>query len=452
MPHHKTDFLTRLGKFFSVKKATFHGPRHPPAPAAGGGAPSRDTWGHRRPRRGRSGGRANITLSCAATTAARSWDDALSRDQEFRLPGGGPHRAGVPAPRARAWVVFGPRPCSAPPFLIMDRLEGESVGRARGARRRPGRGRGKRLPRQMGEQLARIHAVGGAPGLEFLPRPAAGQSPAASAAARAGAQLWRLGETAPGPLSWPCAGWAKHAPACPRLRAAARRLPLGKPHGWAGRPGRHFRLGVRPISATRRRTWPGPVRALVGASVTTHLRLAGVAAPGRIPDGRNREHGGRPVDSFRPALLGNPGQLPLGRSAASPRPTATCSGADGEHRVCQSGAGATAEMELELARPDRVDPRDGGQAMTDRPTAAELVEAVRHLLEVEVVPRAFRTSGLRFPGAGGGPTCCRSSAGSWAPRMWTCAWPGTSWRRCWTRPTSRRRIHRDWQGGRAAAK
>src|SRR5262249_60189547 len=70
-------------------------------------------------------------------------------------------------------------------FFVPDRVEGESVGRrvVREPALEPGR---RALPAQMGQQLARIHALS-FEGLDFLPRPGPGQSPARRALARTAA-------------------------------------------------------------------------------------------------------------------------------------------------------------------------------------------------------------------------------------------------------------------------
>ena len=71
---------------------------------------------------------------------------------------------------------------------IMDRLEGESVGRR--IVREPALAEGrKHLPRQMGEQLARIQASDADPaGLAFLPQPDSGLSRNPSAGERTSAR------------------------------------------------------------------------------------------------------------------------------------------------------------------------------------------------------------------------------------------------------------------------
>ncbi len=136
-------------------------------------------------------------------------DEALSREQEFRVLEAA-HRAGVRVPRPR-WLctdvsVFGV------PFFLMNRVEGESVGRR--VVREPSLAEARRLlPRQMGEQLARIHAIPtDSPGLSFLPRPA-GNSPARAALEAAAGQLERLNEPHPA-LELGLCWLRKHAPAC----------------------------------------------------------------------------------------------------------------------------------------------------------------------------------------------------------------------------------------------
>jgi aminoglycoside phosphotransferase (APT) family kinase protein len=138
-------------------------------------------------------------------------DEALSREQEFRVLQAA-HAAGVlvPAPR---WFCADPAVLGVP-FLVMDRLEGESVGRR--VVREPGLAGARRaLPRQMAEQLARIHAIDpDAAGLDFLPRPGPGLSPADTAVGQLARQLERLGE--PHPVLELAVRWLRrHAPDCP---------------------------------------------------------------------------------------------------------------------------------------------------------------------------------------------------------------------------------------------
>jgi aminoglycoside phosphotransferase (APT) family kinase protein len=136
-------------------------------------------------------------------------DQALSRAQEFRLLET-VHAAGVQAPRPR-WLCDDPAVLGTP-FFLMDRLEGESVGRrvVREAALAEAR---RQLPRQMGEQLARIHAVD-ASALDFLPRPSPGAAPALTALDNSHRQLRQYGE--PHPALELAARWLRWcAPDCP---------------------------------------------------------------------------------------------------------------------------------------------------------------------------------------------------------------------------------------------
>jgi aminoglycoside phosphotransferase (APT) family kinase protein len=137
-------------------------------------------------------------------------DQALSRAHEFRLLQAA-HAAGVLAPRPR-WLCTDTGVLGAA-FFLMDRLEGESVGRR--VVREPALAEARRaLPRQMGEQLARVHALDfHATGLDFLPQPAAGLSPALDAVERLARQLERGGE--PHPALELALRWLRaHAPEC----------------------------------------------------------------------------------------------------------------------------------------------------------------------------------------------------------------------------------------------
>jgi aminoglycoside phosphotransferase (APT) family kinase protein len=120
-------------------------------------------------------------------------EQALSRAHEFRLLQV-THAAGVLAPRPR-WLCTDTAVLGAA-FFLMDRLEGESVGRR--VVREPALADARRtLPRQMGEQLTRIHALDvEAAGLDFLSRPA-GRSPALDTVERLASQLERSGEPHP---------------------------------------------------------------------------------------------------------------------------------------------------------------------------------------------------------------------------------------------------------------
>jgi aminoglycoside phosphotransferase (APT) family kinase protein len=135
-------------------------------------------------------------------------DQALSRAQEFRVLAAA-HAGGVAVPRPR-WVCDDPAVLGAP-FLVMDRLEGEAVGRR--VVREPALAEARRaLPAQMGEQLARIHALP-LEGLDFLPRPAPGLSPALAAVERSARQLAGFGE--PHPVLELALRWLRaRAPGC----------------------------------------------------------------------------------------------------------------------------------------------------------------------------------------------------------------------------------------------
>src|SRR5262245_35889284 len=102
-------------------------------------------------------------------------DESLTRDQEFHVIAAA-HEAGVLVPRPR-WVCNDSSVLNAP-FFLMDRLEGETVGRR--IVREPALAHARTiLPQQMGEQLARIHRMDVARcELTFLPGNLPGRSPA----------------------------------------------------------------------------------------------------------------------------------------------------------------------------------------------------------------------------------------------------------------------------------
>lgn len=137
-------------------------------------------------------------------------DEALTREQEFRLIAVA-HQAGVMVPRPR-WFCGDPAVLGSP-FFLMERLEGESVGR-RIVRDTTLADARRCLPRQMGEQLARIHRIDPArKPLDFLPESDPGCSPAQTALKRAARQLERFGE--PHPALELALRWLQaHAPPC----------------------------------------------------------------------------------------------------------------------------------------------------------------------------------------------------------------------------------------------
>lgn len=135
-------------------------------------------------------------------------DDALSRAQEFRILQVA-HAQGVLVPRPR-WLCTDPAILGAP-FFLMDRLTGESVGRR--VVREPALAEARRrLPEQMAQQLARIHALDrDRATLPFLPVPDPGLSPAAWVLERSARQLARIGEPHP-VLTWALRWLERHLP------------------------------------------------------------------------------------------------------------------------------------------------------------------------------------------------------------------------------------------------
>jgi aminoglycoside phosphotransferase (APT) family kinase protein len=170
------------------------------------GGASRDTWSVDAEIDGQPTG-----LVVRRDLGGEIMDDALSRASEFAVLRRA-HEGGVLVPRPR-WLcedrsVFGSS------FFVMDRVEGESVGRR--IVREPALASARQiLPAQMGEQLARIHALS-FEGLDFLPRPDAGRSPAQHTLERTAAQLWSLGE--PHPALELAIRWLRpRAPTCDRV-------------------------------------------------------------------------------------------------------------------------------------------------------------------------------------------------------------------------------------------
>lgn len=138
------------------------------------------------------------------------YEASLSRAQEFRLlrEAG---RAGVNVPR----VFWG---CEDPSvlgrdFLILERIEGETIGRKIIDAKELEEAR-RLLPRQMGVQLARIHAMDFA-ALEFLPRPQPEEPAARAVLRRAREEIDRLDDLHPAlEIGWK---WLwEQAPPCPR--------------------------------------------------------------------------------------------------------------------------------------------------------------------------------------------------------------------------------------------
>jgi aminoglycoside phosphotransferase (APT) family kinase protein len=176
------------------------------------GGASRDTWSLDAKITG--GSEASIQhLVLRRDMGGEIQPNALSRGKEFQILQV-MFQAGVLVPRPR-WLCEDPAALGLP-FFLMDRIEGESVGRRIVREKNLASGR-LLLPAQMGEQLARIHAVDAhASGLTFLSRHEKEPSPAARAVASARVQLDELGEPHP-VLEWGLRWLERHAPPCPGL-------------------------------------------------------------------------------------------------------------------------------------------------------------------------------------------------------------------------------------------
>jgi aminoglycoside phosphotransferase (APT) family kinase protein len=156
-------------------------------------------------------GRAREALVLRMDLASSMNPDALSRPQEFALLAAA-HAAGVLAPRPRWLDADGA--ALGRPFLLMDRVAGESIG-PRVVRRPELAAARARLPAQMAAQLARIHAIDPTP-LGFLPRPPAGRSPALHALDYTRRVIDAIDLHNPA-LEFGLRWLAQHAPACEQL-------------------------------------------------------------------------------------------------------------------------------------------------------------------------------------------------------------------------------------------
>jgi len=162
---HADDIASRLAAFLT-NAAGAHATIAAMKPIAGGA--SRETWAV-----DAEIGSVREALVLRMDLASSMNPDALSRPHEFALLAAA-HAAGVLAPRPRWLDADGA--ALGRPFLLMDRVEGESIG-PRVVRRPELAVARRRLPDQMAAQLARIHAIDPAP-LDFLPRPPVNSSPA----------------------------------------------------------------------------------------------------------------------------------------------------------------------------------------------------------------------------------------------------------------------------------
>jgi aminoglycoside phosphotransferase (APT) family kinase protein len=276
---HLPDCLARLSAFLSEQAGA--AARVVAARALAGGA-SRDTWAVD----AEVGGRRE-SLVLRRDLGGEIDDQALSREQEFRVLAAA-HAGGVRVPRPR-WLCTDPAVLGAP-FFVMDRLEGESVGRR--VVREPGLARARQaLPQEMGEQLARVHALA-LDGLGFLPRPGPGQSPALAAVERSARQLWGFGE--PHPALELALRWLRaRAPGCPAAVLVHGDFRVGNlmvgPEGLVGVFDWEFAHVGDPHEDL---AWPGVRSWRFGQD---GLRLGGVGQPEGFFEAYERA-GGRPVD------------------------------------------------------------------------------------------------------------------------------------------------------------
>jgi len=155
------------------------------APLAGGA--SRESWDVQLRLNGRP-----ERLVLRRDLLTTMYERALTRDQEFDLVQAAYH-SGVLAPRPR-WSSAGSDALGSP-FFLVDYVEGVSIGRQ--VVRAPELAAARdALPEQMAEQLARIHAIDpNAHGLDFLPAPRPGFSPAQEAVAQVRELLDALADT-----------------------------------------------------------------------------------------------------------------------------------------------------------------------------------------------------------------------------------------------------------------
>lgn len=172
---------------------------HQARPLAGGA--SRDSWWL-----DVSLGEAQRALVMRADTATQMFDEALTREEEFRVMRAA-HEAGVKVAPMR-YLCTDDRVIGYS-FFIMDAMPGISIGRKVVHQPELAAARA-RLPEQMAEQLALIHRLDAA-SLPFLRPPHAGLTPAETVVAQTYAILDQLGVKNPA-WEWTLR-WAKnHAP------------------------------------------------------------------------------------------------------------------------------------------------------------------------------------------------------------------------------------------------
>lgn len=169
------------------------------------GGASRDTWSVDAEIDGQPAG-----LVVRRDMGGEIQDEALDRAGEFAVLERA-YQGGVRVARPR-WLCTDTGVLGSA-FFVMDRIAGESVGRR--IVREPALAEARQLlPRQMGEQLARIHALS-YQGLDFLPRSEPSLSPARRAVERTAQQLWSLGEPHPA-LELGIRWLLPRAPDCPQ--------------------------------------------------------------------------------------------------------------------------------------------------------------------------------------------------------------------------------------------
>ena len=330
---------------------------------------------------------------------ANMYPDALSRPDEFAVL----QRAfehGVLCPRPR-WCVGADRAPGGRAYFVMDRVDGESVGR-----------RVVKLPelaaaratmaRAMGRQLARIHAIP-YDGLDFLSRPEPNEGPCEKA--ERGMRAMIDGLARHNPVWEHCLRWlSTHRP------AASSQGPVALVHG-------DFRVGnllVAPSGLAAVIDWEFAHVGDVHEDLAwpqmrdwrfeqDHLRVGGVGSPEELLAGY-AEAGGARVDA---------GSLAWWELMGNLRWSVTChsqaerhlSGADPSVELASLGR-KSAEVEWEILAllmgepppaPDLAAlPAPPAHPLPSlRPTAVELLEAARDHLKAKVAP-ALTDAPLRY--------------------------------------------------------
>ncbi|MFO0880096.1 MAG: phosphotransferase family protein [Gemmataceae bacterium] len=249
------------------------------------GGASRDTWAIDADFEGRP-----VGLVLRRDLGGQIVEHALDRAAEYLVM----QRAAagnIPVPRP-GWLCLDPSVAGAP-FILMERLEGESIGRR--IVRDPALAEARKvLPAQMAMLLARIHRLD-YQDLNFLPQPAPGQSPAQQALERAERQLRALGEPHPAlelALRW----LTPRVPQCPQPVLVHGDFRLGNimvgPHGLIGIFDWEFAHIGDPAEDL---AWPCVRSWRFGQD---HLRFAGLAQPDEFL-AAYRYSGGENVDPDR---------------------------------------------------------------------------------------------------------------------------------------------------------